>query len=142
MLTRNHNTISLIRGGNVLCASFSVLASWMAAAHCGYHFSARNLVLGSIDVVWLAGALGLFFRWRPAWIASLVGAGTSAFMFGSILFDPSGWPTLSDADQMRQQHGLVILILGFVSAVGIFLAFTAVYLGLFIGLIRKRRDLI
>jgi len=139
MLTRNHNAISLIRVANLLLASFSVVASLLAAAHAGYHFSTRNIVLGSIDLVWFFGALGLFFRWRLAWIASLVGAGTSAFVFGSILFDPSGWPTLG---QMRQQHSLIIFIFAFVFAVGLFLAFAAVYLGLFIGLVRKRKELI
>lgn len=102
MPTRSYNMISLIRGGNILCASFGVLASWMAAAHVGYHYSIRNLVLGSIDLVWVFGALGLFFRWRLAWMASLAGAATSALVVGSVLFDPSGWPTLSDTQQLIQ----------------------------------------
>jgi hypothetical protein len=142
MLTRHQNVIVFIRVANLLLASFGVLTSLLAAAHAGWHFSSRNIVLGSIDLVWFFGALGLFFRWRAGWIASLFGAGTSAFVVGSILFDPSGWPTLSGAEQMRQQHGLIILIIGFMFTVGLFLAFSAVYLGLFIGLVRKRRDLI
>ena len=142
MHTANYNTLRLIRVGNLLLASLGVLASLGAAAHVGWHFSTRNIVLGAIDLVWLCGALCLFFHWLAAWIASLVGAGTSAFVVGSILFDLFGWPTLSDAEQMRQQHGLVIFILAFVFTIGLFLAFSAAYLGLFIGLVRKRRELI
>ncbi|HTB85009.1 MAG TPA: hypothetical protein VK742_15245 [Candidatus Sulfotelmatobacter sp.] len=142
MPTRSYNTISLIRGGNILCALFGVLTSWLAAAHVGYHYSTRNLVLGSIDLVWFFGALGLFFRWRIAWMASLAGAATSAFVVGSVLFDPSGWPTRSDAQQLIQQHGLVIFIIGFMAGIGSILGFFTIYFGLFIGLVRKRRELI
>jgi hypothetical protein len=139
MHTGNYNTLRLIRVANLLLASFGVSTSLMAAANAGYHFSTWNIVLGSIDLVWLFGALCLFFRWRAGWIASLVGAGTSAFVDGSIFFDPSGWPTL---EQMHQQHSLIIFIFAFVFTVGLFLAFTAVYLGLFFGLVRKRKELI
>src|ERR1035438_7114164 len=100
MHTGNYNTLRLIRVGNLLLASLGVLTSYGAAAHVGWNFSSRNIVLGSIDLVWFIGALCLFFHWRAAWIASLVGAGTSAFVVGSILFDPSGWPTLSDTEQL------------------------------------------
>ena len=142
MHTGSYITPRLIRVANLLLALLGVSAALGAAAHVGWHFSTRNIVLGSIDLVWLFGSLCLFFHWRAAWVASLFGAGTSAFVVCSILFDPSGWPTLSDAEQMSQQHGLVILIIGFMAAIGSFLAFATAYLGLFIGLVRKRRDLI
>ena len=141
MLVSHQNAIVFIRVANALLASFGVLTHFMAAAHVGYHFSTRNMVLGSIDLVWFFGALCLFFRSRAAWVASVFGAGTSAFVVCSILFDPSGWPTLSDVEQMRQQHGLVILIIGFMAGIGFLLAFAAVHLGLFVGLVRKRRDM-
>ena len=136
MLTRNHNTISLIRGGNVLCASFSVLISWMAAAHSGYHFSSRNIVLGSIDLVWLFGALCLFFRLRAAWMTCLVGTGASACFWGYSL-------VACIAEWFGEQKGLDIFMLGAVSMVALIwmIPFSA-SCGLFIGLIRKRRDLL
>jgi hypothetical protein len=142
MLTGNYNTLRLIRVANLLLASLGVATSLVAAAHVGWHFSSRNIFLGSIDLVWLFAALGLFFHWRIAWVGSLIGAGTSAYLWCSILFDPFGWPTLSDAEQIRQQHGLVIPIFAFVFTVGLCLAFSAVYFGLFIGLVRKRKELI
>jgi hypothetical protein len=142
MHTGNYNTLRLIRVGNLLLASLGVLTSFGAAAHVGWNCSSRNIVLGSIDLVWFFGALCLFFHWRAAWIASLVGAGTSAFVVGSILFDTSGWPTLSDTEQLIQQHGLVILIIGFMAGAGFLLAFFTVHFGLFVGLVRKRRELI
>jgi hypothetical protein len=142
MLTRHPNAIAFIRVANLVLASFGVLTSLLAAAHVGWHFSSRNIVLGSIDLVWFFGALGLFFHWRTAWIVSLFGAGTSAFVVGSILFDPSSWSALFDAEQMRQQHSLIIFIFALVFTVGLFLTFSAVYLGLFIGLVRKRKELI
>jgi len=139
MHTGSYITPRLIRVANLLLALLGVSAALGAAAHVGWHFSTRNIVLGSIDLVWFFGALCLFFHWRAAWIASLVGAGTSAFVVCCILLDPLGWPTL---DQMRQQHSFIIFIFASVFTVGLFLAFSAVYLGLFIGLIRKRRELI
>jgi hypothetical protein len=142
MHTTRYNSPRFIRVGNLLMAALGVVTSWMAAAQCGYHFSTRNIVLGSIDSIWFIAALGLFFRWRLAWIGSLIGTGTSACLWCSILFDPSGWPTLSDAEQMYQQAGFIIPIFAFVFTVGECLAFSAVYFGLFIGLVRKQKDLI
>ena len=142
MRTSSYKTLRLIRVANLLSALFGVLTSLMAAAHAGYHFSTRNIVLGSIDFVWLIAAVGLFFHSRIAWIGSLIGAGASVYLWCSVFFDSSGWPTLSDAEQMRQQAGIIIPIFAVAITVGEFLAFSAVYLGLFIGLVRKRRELI
>jgi len=119
-----------------LFASFGVLASWMAAAHCGYHFSTRNLVLGSIDVVWLVGAAGLFLRLRAAWMISLFGTGASAYFGGYSLV--AGF-----AEWFGEQHGFDFFMFAAVSMVALLLVIPfSASCGLFIGLVRRRRELI
>jgi hypothetical protein len=141
MLTRDHNLVLLIRVGNLILASFFALASLLAAAHAGWHFSSRNLGMGSIDLVWFFGALGLFFRWRIAWIASLVGTGATAGFLGSYLVQEIGRSSFSGVEWFRQQDSLVISIFAVMIVVGLFLTLFSAFFGLFIGLVRMRKEL-
>ena len=141
MFARNHNVILLIRVANLLLASFGVLTSVLAAAHSGWHFSSRNIVLGSLDFVWLIAALGLFFRWRIAWIGSLTGAGVSACFWGFYLVT-FGWSAFSSADWFRHQDSFVISIFALLITVGLILALFSAAFGLFVGLVRMRKELV
>jgi hypothetical protein len=142
MITRNHNLLLLIRNGNLTLATFLTLASLLAAAPAGWHFSTRNLGLGSIDLVWFFGALGLFFRWRIAWIASLVGTGATVGFLGSYLVREIGRSSFSSVKWFRQQHSLVISIFAVMIVVGLFLILFSASFGLFIGLLRMRKELV
>ena len=78
----------------------------------------------------------MFFRWRVAWIICLFGTGASACLWGYTLL-------MGVAEWFGEQKGFDIFMLAAMSMVALILVvpFSATF-GLFIGLVRKRNELI
>ncbi len=154
MLLRDRNLILLIRVGNLLLASFALMVALMSEAGCHSALSSgpprlqhgpitiREIVEDSIVVFWFAGALGLFSRKRLAWIGSLVGTGASACFFAVTLATIVGLYLFPNAEMERlREFGIGGYLVALVIAVGEFSILLAVSLGLFIGLLRMRKEL-
>ncbi len=153
MLTRDRNLILLIRAGNLILASFFFLAMLMGEAGCHSALSSspprlhhgpvtiREIVMDSITLVWFAGAVGLFFRRRLAWIGSLVGTGASAGLFGAL--GVTAVTFLFPGAEVWQERGsaLATRVIAIIGTAGFFSVLLAVSLALFIGLLRMRKEL-
>jgi hypothetical protein len=153
MLTRDRNLVLLIRVGNLILASFFFLAMLMGEAGCHSALSSspprlhhgpvtiREIAMDAITLVWFAGAVGLFSRRRLAWIGSLVGVGASACFFGALL-GTAVWSCLfPDAAMERlKEFGSAGYAAALVILFGQFSLLLAVSLGLFVGLLRMRRE--
>jgi hypothetical protein len=143
----------LTRIGNLILASLALMVSLMGEAGCHSAVSSspphphgpitiREILIDSIVIFWFAGALGLFSRKRLAWIGSLVGTGASACFFAVSLVTIVGLYIFPNADmeRLRDLGGsgyMAALIIG----VGEFSVLLVVCLGLFIGLLRMRKEL-
>jgi hypothetical protein len=147
----------LVRIANLIFASVAFMSAMMA--ECGvrawagsppvrpHPITALGLLMDLIALCWFTGALGLFFRKRLAWIGSMIGAGASVCFWASMLVMGIGlflFPNLFPNAQMERLrnlggHGYVFGIVATVLYVSIVLAIS---LGLFIGLLRKRKDLL
>jgi hypothetical protein len=96
-----------------------------------------------VVVFWFAGALGLFSRKRLAWIGSLLGNGATACFFATLLVELAGLYIFPNADTERtRDRSGVGYIVALVIMAGEFLLLFAISSGLFVGLIRMRKDLI
>jgi len=85
------------RVGNLILASAAVLISliawrgWRWAGSVGHHSPTASdpflplLLLLILAACWFAGAIGLFFHKRVAWLVSLLGAGTSVCFCGALI---------------------------------------------------------
>jgi hypothetical protein len=141
----------LTRVGNLILASLALMVSLMGEAGCHSAVSSlpphphgpitiREVVMDSIVIFWFAGALGLFSRRRLAWAGSLLGTGASACFFATSLVTVIGLCIFPSAEQARDwDFGGRIFSLIFGG--GMFSALLAVSLGLFVGLIRMRKEL-
>src|SRR6187397_2174511 len=121
MLTHDRNLVLLIRIGNLILASFYVLVLLVAALD-GWISSSRNTVLASIQLLWLFAALGLFLRWRIAWIGCLTATGADACFWVSHLVESIRWNVFASAEWL--QH-----MFGFMTTVGISLFFFSASFG-------------
>jgi hypothetical protein len=98
----------------------------------------REVIIDFITFCWFAGALGLFFRKRLAWIASVVGVGTLVWsnvpavvmIIGLFLFPKAESPPIKEFGV----GGLMVL--------GMFVVLIALQFVLLIGLFKIRRELI
>ena len=63
---------------NLALAAGAALLSLVALAEGVRHFDWTAVLYPLVAVCWLAGAIGVFFRSRLAWSASLLGVGTLA----------------------------------------------------------------
>jgi len=133
MLTPDRNLVLLIRVGNLILASIYVFSLLVATLE-GWLFSIRNIVMGSIELLWLFAALGLFLRWRIAWIGCLAATGATACFWASRLVEAIRWSVFSSA--WWHQH-----IFGFMINGGFYLIFFSASFGLFVGLVRMRKEL-
>jgi hypothetical protein len=154
MLTRDRNLILLIRVGNLIMASFFFLAMLMGEAGCHSALSSspprlhhgpvtiREIAMDAITLIWFAGALGLFSRRRLAWIGSLVGVGALVCASVAILATVAGLYLFSWGELMQDQGvARVSHIFAIVATAGFCLVLFAGSVGLFIGLLRMRKEL-
>jgi hypothetical protein len=101
-----------------------------------------EIVMDSIVIFWFAGAVGLFSRRRIAWIGSLVGTGASVCFFAVSLVTIVGLYIFPNAEMERiRDLGTSGYIAALVIAVGEFSVLLAISLGLFIGLLKMRKEL-
>jgi uncharacterized membrane protein len=141
----------LVRIANLIFASGALLISVMALTGARWAgsppptphiFTVREFVGDLVISFWFAGAIGLFFRKRLAWISSLVGVGTSvcfiavafATIIGLYLFPNEDMHHLRDIGGSGYIAALVIAIVEFSVLLALFSA-------LFIGLFKMRKDL-
>lgn len=154
MLTRDRNLILLIRVGNLILASLAFVVSVMAEAGCHsavssspprlHHgpITAWEILKDLIAVFWFAGALGLFSRKRLAWAGSLLGTAAAACFFATLFVEMVGLYIFPNADMERlRDMGSSGYIAALVIMVGEFSVLFAISLGLFVGLIRMRKEL-
>jgi hypothetical protein len=150
MLTRNRNSILLIRLGNVFLASLAFLFLLMGEAGCHSALSSRpprlhhgpitvrEIAVDLIVFFWFIGAIGLFSHKRFAWIGSLIGTGTSACILTMFWVMIVRWSFFPDANtELNKDVGLFtkIFVVGEVSVP------LAISWGLFIGLLLMRKAL-
>jgi hypothetical protein len=141
------------RIGNLLLASWFLLMviwpeNWRWAGspppipHSPLTF--REIVITAAICVWFLSALGLFFRSRLMWLVSLVGVGAATFV--------SAWISIhmirdflfqSSADAQPKAEGIIGIVANILAVVTI-IGFCAVWfsfsLGLFIGLVKMRKQ--
>ncbi|MGA2786005.1 MAG: hypothetical protein ABSF60_00615 [Verrucomicrobiota bacterium] len=99
-----------------------------------------GIVMDLVILFWFAGAVGLFFRKRLAWVGSLLGVGASVCVLAACLvsiivlhiYPNTDVGLLKDIDTA----GFVIF------ALGQFTILFALSLGLFVGLLKMRKELI
>jgi hypothetical protein len=142
------------RVGNLVMASLAVSILLTGMAGCRWAGSMsppgpRPLTAGIfiealIVLFWVAGAIGLFFRKRLAWIGSLVGLGAATLFFAAVL-GIILWLYLFPDAQMKsmKEHsysGGYIFPLFFMGTT--FSVLLAISLKLFIKLVRNRRELL
>ena len=101
------------------------------------------LIVLFIVLAWFAGAIGLFFHKRLAWFGSLIGVGSSVCVFAACLVTIIGLYLFPDADV---DHLKVLggggYILAQIFSITQFSLLLASSVGLFIGLVRKRKELL
>jgi len=96
-----------------------------------------------IVLAWFAGAIGLFFHKRLAWLGSLIGVGSSVCFFAAFLVTIIGLYLFPDAEMdhlnvISGGHYKFALIFGITQ----FSLLLAGSVGLFVGLVRKRKELL
>jgi hypothetical protein len=151
MLLRDRNLILLIRVGNLMLASFAFLVSIMAEAGCHSALSSSSphphgpitiyeVVRDSIVILWFAGALGLFSRSRTAWVGSLVGSAATTCFFATIPIMVV-WMYIFPTAETLPGHGSAIMgYIGVLLFAGLFSLLSAICFGLFIGLLKMRKE--
>jgi hypothetical protein len=98
--------------------------------------------MDSIVLFWFAGAVGLFFRRRLAWVASLLGVGTSVCAFAVSLV-MIVWLYIYPNAEMNHLRdiGGAGYIFALIFGVGQLSILLALSLGLFVGLLKMRKEL-
>jgi cyanate permease len=121
---------------NLFFASVAILSALLARLrHDQLPINAVDLVV----LIWFAGAVGLFFRKRLAWIVSLLGVGATACIFAACFVTIVALHIYPNTDdglfKDSKTAGFVVF------ALGCFTLLFALSLGLFIGLVKMRKDL-
>jgi hypothetical protein len=102
----------------------------------------RELAMDSMVLFWFAGAVGLFFRKRLAWVGSVIGAGVSASFVTACLVGIIVAYLYPDADMNRlKEIGAAGYIFALVAGLTQFFLLLALSLHLLIGLLRMRKEL-
>ena len=145
-----------IRTINLICASCAVLlllmaisgARWAGSAPRAHGVTAHQFVTGRaviftlIVVFWFAGAVGMIFRNRLAWIGSLLGAGASAGFFAACCASMVAFALFStSASPSSRNFGVASDMVSTLIALTPFSCLFAFSLRLAIGLLQRRKDL-
>lgn len=158
MFARSNIFLLMFRIANLLAASFFVLCVIVPDSWCygpsdpnprppNPHGPAtlREIISAVVIFIWFASALGLFSRSRLCWFGSLAGVGMMIVFFAGVLVSIFRECFFSDARVLHERQQLIggfasevfldLLVFGFL---GICLALSV---GLFLGLLKMRRDL-
>jgi len=151
MFTRSNIFVLMIRIANLLAASFFILCVIVPDSWCYGPFNPsppplnqhspmtqREIIGAMVAFGWFVSALGLFFRSRLCWFGSLVGVGMMIIVIAGTLV-----ANFRESCNHRQQliGGLpseILLALLIVGSFGVCLAFSV---GLFLGLLKMRKEL-
>lgn len=93
--------------------------------------------------IWFVSAIFLFFRSRLAWFGSLSGILSAGACFASVIvsaFREWFWPN-AEVLRDRANAGTVTSTLGYFLFLGLFCVCLTVSVGLFVGLLKMRRNL-
>ena len=106
----------------------------------------RGLIMDLIVFCWFAGAVGLFFRKRLAWVGSIIGVGSSACFFAVTLVTGIGLYFYPNAElvHLKELGGdghVGGYVFAFVCLVTQFSILLAISLRLTIGLLHMRKDI-
>jgi hypothetical protein len=104
----------------------------------------REVAMDSVILVWFAGAVGLFFRKRLAWIGSVIGAGASALLFAAILVTGIQiylYPTPETEQYGTPAQDVAGHLFAFVFLQALFSTLLAIVLRLLWGLVQMRKEL-
>jgi hypothetical protein len=137
---------------NLIFASGAALMTLMAVSGCRwagspppsphYPLNGRELIAGLIVISWLAGAVGLFFRKRLAWVGSVIGVGSSVSFFDAGLVVAIAVYFYPDAELNRvKEFGMNGYIFAFVYMFTVFSILLAVCLRLLLGLFQMRKEI-
>ncbi len=134
----------MTRLGNMFLACSALLVAFMAEAGCHSALSSgpprvshgpvtlREVLVDSVAVIWIAGAVGVSSGRRFGWIPSLIGTGATAIFFGSSFVGI--WILYFSPEEPQLLAGVII---GSALFAGLCMACVAV----FIGLIKMRKEL-
>lgn len=145
--------LTLTRIGNLVFASFFMLMiigrdwRWAGSSAPSPHVPVPlyGVLLTASICIWFASAIFLFFRSRIAWFGSIVGVALAisfyVFVIASVVRE-FFFPNAQQAhDQAAVIGGTVSLIFLYVLCVAFFAFWFALAIGLFVGLLKMRRDL-
>ena len=144
----------ITRLGNLLFASFALLIIVIGQLGCRSALSSSEprppqfpdsisgVLMGLVALVWFVSAVGLFFRKRLAWVASLAGVAV-AMCFAATGLAVIGWLFLFPDAHMEKlkSYGSPGYILSAVTALGEFAGVLALLSAIFIGLLKMRKEL-
>jgi len=103
----------------------------------------REIIFKAAVFIWFVSALGLFFRSRLAWFGCLLGIGLATYISACFLIDSvrdSFFPAAADAQHMA--GGFVVAhILAIAAVLALATACFTLSVGLFIGLMKSRKEL-
>ena len=101
-----------------------------------------GIVLTAVICIWFLAAVILFIRSRLAWLVSLVGLGQTVIFFAWVLMSIAGDYFFPNAQMQhdREMTGAVASVMALLTALGFFSVWLAVSLGLFIRLLKMRRE--
>ena len=105
----------------------------------------RDITFAVVPFIWFVSALGLFFRSRLCWFGSLAGVGMMNIVFAQLARGVFEELLYSDVPITHNGRHLIagLVVKGFVDllifgSIGLCLAFS---IGLFLGLLKMRKDL-
>ena len=145
----------LTRAGNLIFASFALLISIGVEIGChsalmfspprSHHppITVREIVMDAVALFWFAGAVGLFFRKRLAWVGSLVGVGATVCDIAAFLIEFIWFNLYPNAEMYRLNPdiGSPGDTRAFYDSIIELSLLLVLSLGLFIGLLRMRKEL-
>ena len=156
MLNRSDIFLLMFRIANLFVAFFFFLCVIVPDSWCYGPFNpcppppspqgpvtVREIIVTAVTFVWFVSAVGLFFRSRLAWFGCLLGVGLDTWIAVCFLIDAirdSLFPNATDAQHMADGF-LLARIMATATVLGMAIAWSAISVGLVIGLTKSRKEL-
>ena len=143
-----------MRIANLVMASLAVMffaGEWVNLEWVGSEWAGKppfepppldawTFLRGLIVLIWLSGAIGLFYRRKLALVGSLVGLGSCALLFGRILVIALWLFAFPDAEMKKIQTGEGYGV-GELFVVTLFGGILGISVSLFVKLVRSRKEM-
>lgn len=125
-----------------ICIMNLIFASGATLLVIGAISNIRELVVDLVAVFWLAGAMGLFFRKRLAWIGSVIGTGTAVAFSATLVVTLVTNFLYPDAEMNHtKEFSIAGYALTLFSGLTQFSLLFAICLRLLLGLFKIRKEL-